>query len=323
MNRNRLYVFAAVIVVGILIGIYCLTGSSGGGKPTAPEPADAPADDGRLPANDLGSAEQSAARAMLDQAQAMKDSPEKVTLLRQAYNEDPTGQAGGLAAVELGDYCKRNGEIEKATKWYRLARRCPLVGQLKRIDQELEQARSVESARTLSKIHTEIYEVKSRDALWKIARDNGTTVGAIMDLNGMSNTLIHPGDRLKLPQGRFDIVISKSKHTLTLLQNGKPVKMYPVGLGKDGCTPTGTFHVQNKLKDPRWKGIIPAGDPQNVLGSRWIGFDRTIGIHGCRKEEEDTIGADASKGCVRMYDKDVKELYKYLVVKKSKVTVIE
>lgn len=329
MNRNRLLVFSAIIIGGILIGIYFLSG-----PPRAAEAGDAdratavPSETERPPAQNLEPGDEASARALLEKALAMEDSAEKVRLLRKIYDSDPTGKVGGMAAVELADYCQRQGEYEKATQWYTLARRAPLVGQLKRVNEELERTRSaqsVDSARTLSEIRTETYVVQSGDSLSRIGRRQGTTADAIMKLNNMTSDLIRPGDELKIPQGTFDVVVSKRNNTLTLLQNNRPIKVYPVALGNEeqSPTPTGTFRVQNKLKDPHWRGIVPPGDPKNILGSRWIGFQGPIGIHGCPKQEEHSIGQNVTQGCVRMYNRDVEEIYKFLVTGESKVTITE
>ena len=123
------------------------------------------------------------------------------------------------------------------------------------------------------------------------------------------------------------MAISKRAHTLQLLQEGKAVKVYEVAVGAtESPTPTGAFNVSNKLVDPIWysdKGRIPAGDPRNILGSRWIGFSGRIGIHGTTKADENTVGKDISNGCIRMHDADVRELYDYVVEGKSKVTVAD
>ena len=57
---------------------------------------------------------------------------------------------------------------------------------------------------------------------------------------------------------------------------------------------------------------IPGGDPRNELGSRWIGFKPSYGVHGTIFPE--SIGKAESHGCVRMNNKDVEELYGLVVV---------
>lgn len=91
---------------------------------------------------------------------------------------------------------------------------------------------------------------------------------------------------------------------------------YPVAIGKPGWeTPTGTFKVLHKQRNPSWQhpitgDIIPPG-PDNPLGSRWIGFwsDRrsAIGFHGTNDEK--LVGQPVSHGCIRMMNKHIQALY--------------
>jgi lipoprotein-anchoring transpeptidase ErfK/SrfK len=59
-----------------------------------------------------------------------------------------------------------------------------------------------------------------------------------------------------------------------------------------------------------------APGPDNPLGQRWIGFwndgKDEIGFHGTTNLS--SIGKAASHGCVRMSNKNVKELYKIVKV---------
>jgi hypothetical protein len=94
------------------------------------------------------------------------------------------------------------------------------------------------------------------------------------------------------------------------------VKVYPVAIGrKTSQTPIGDFKVINKLTFPTWfprgRDPIPPG-PANPLGTRWLGFKNGYGIHGSNKPS--VIGTMASAGCVRLYNKDVEELYEKVVV---------
>jgi len=96
---------------------------------------------------------------------------------------------------------------------------------------------------------------------------------------------------------------------------------YPVAVGKGGWeTPTGSFKVIEKQKNPIWQNpfkgtIIPPGR-NNPLGTRWIGFwtDGTnyIGFHGTPNVS--SVGRPASHGCIRMFDKDVQQLFELVKV---------
>jgi lipoprotein-anchoring transpeptidase ErfK/SrfK len=111
--------------------------------------------------------------------------------------------------------------------------------------------------------------------------------------------------------------ISRSKRQVTLYQGDVAVKSYAIAVGRPGWeTPLGTWHVQQKLRNPRWihpltGEAVPGGDPENPLGRYWIGFwtngKNWIGFHGTPNPE--SVGKAASHGCVRMYDRDVEELF--------------
>lgn len=116
---------------------------------------------------------------------------------------------------------------------------------------------------------------------------------------------------------RLEIRLSRRK--VTLYRGDQAVKTYPVAVGRPGWeTPTGTFTVRQKFKNPAWihplkKGVlIPGGDPENPLGRYWIGFwtdgKNWIGFHGTPNPK--SVGTPASHGCVRMYNKDIEELFK-------------
>ncbi len=111
--------------------------------------------------------------------------------------------------------------------------------------------------------------------------------------------------------------ISRSKRRVTLYQGDVAVKSYAIAVGKPGWeTPLGTWRVQQKLRNPRWihpmtGESVMGGDPENPLGRYWIGFwtngRNWIGFHGTPNPE--SVGRAASHGCVRMYDRDVEELF--------------
>ncbi|MCA8946968.1 MAG: LysM peptidoglycan-binding domain-containing protein [Planctomycetes bacterium] len=158
-----------------------------------------------------------------------------------------------------------------------------------------------------------VYTVKSGDTLGKIARAHGTTWEMIQRLNGMTTTRIDVGQKLNILGGKFDLVVRKQKFVMDLLLDGAFIQRYEVGLGVDGCTPLGEFTVKNRIPKPA-DGAYPYGHAEHRLGSRWLGMHsdeglKGYGIHGCRAEEEDLIPGECSKGCVRMKNTDIQEIY--------------
>lgn len=167
-----------------------------------------------------------------------------------------------------------------------------------------------------------LYTVKTGDSLYVLAKKYKTTVDLIKKMNGMSSDDLYPNMKLKIYNAPFSIEVNKKANTLVLYANNKPVKQYSVATGKNNGTPAGTFKISNKLVNPTWfktGAILPPGSPENALGSRWMGFDRTeYGIHGTI--EPQTIGTQASQGCVRMLNADVEELYS-MVPSGTQVTI--
>lgn len=110
------------------------------------------------------------------------------------------------------------------------------------------------------------------------------------------------------------IIVNKSINKLSFYENGVLIRHFPVATGRTSTlTPEGTFKVIVKWKNPiYYKYGIKGGDPNNPLGDRWIGINATrdgytYGIHGTNNES--SIGSNASSGCVRMYNSDVRWLF--------------
>lgn len=161
---------------------------------------------------------------------------------------------------------------------------------------------------------TTSYEVKPGDSLTIIANQFGTTVALLKKENGLSSNVIRPGMRLRIWTGKFSLLVDKSQNILLLESDGDVVKTYRVSTGKNNITPVGTFKITSKLIDPAWTHegkVIPTGDPKNILGTRWLGFDVPgYGVHGTTQPE--SIGQQMTAGCVRLLNNDVEELYDLL-----------
>lgn len=162
-----------------------------------------------------------------------------------------------------------------------------------------------------------LYTVKAGDALSKIAKKHNTTIELIRKSNSLKSDVLYEGMKLKIMKTTFKIVIDISDHALRLYADNELIKTYSIATGKTGRpTPVGTFTIVNKLENPVWfhEGTaIPPGDPDNILGTRWMGFSlKSYGIHGTTLP--DTIGTPASEGCIRMLNHEVEELYSIVPV---------
>ncbi|GIW72115.1 MAG: hypothetical protein KatS3mg102_1657 [Planctomycetota bacterium] len=161
----------------------------------------------------------------------------------------------------------------------------------------------------------EIYEVAPGDSLSRIANRFQFPVDGIMAVNGLGRTLIRAGQRLKIPRGPFAVLVLRDDYRLVVLQAGKLLRVYEIGIGREGSTPLGRFVIAEKAKNPTWyapDGVYPYGHPKNILGTRWLGFEDTelysgFGIHGTASPE--SIGRAESSGCIRLRNPEVEELY--------------
>jgi lipoprotein-anchoring transpeptidase ErfK/SrfK len=169
-----------------------------------------------------------------------------------------------------------------------------------------------------------LYEIKPGDTLTKIAREHKTTPDLIIKSNGLSDGKIFPGRKIKVWTLPFSILVYKSQNILILKSNEEIVKTYVVSTGKNNCSPVGNFKIVNKLTNPTWfkaGAIVPASSSENILGTRWMGFDLAgYGIHGTT--EPQFLGKQVTAGCVRMANPEVEELYTIIPVG-TEVTIVE
>ncbi|MEM7621903.1 MAG: L,D-transpeptidase family protein [Planctomycetota bacterium] len=192
---------------------------------------------------------------------------------------------------------------------------------------------------------SETYVVESGDSLSRIARKRelGTHWKLIQRVNGLTDPRrIRVGQSIKLVRGPFNVVVDKSEYRLDLF-HGPPddpaqwmfVKSFTVGLGEGDSTPLGTFIVREngKLENPGW--VNPRNpaekydpdDERNPVGEFWVGIEGVgedaiytgYGLHGTI--EPQTIGTQASMGCVRMFPDDIAMMYETLTEGISRVII--
>ncbi|NQU12463.1 L,D-transpeptidase family protein, partial [bacterium] len=160
------------------------------------------------------------------------------------------------------------------------------------------------------------YTIVAGDTLGGIARAHHTTIELIKRGNNLTGDLIRVGDRLRVYQGEFAVRIDKSANTLTVTDRGRFFRRYRVGTGAYAKTPAGDFQITTRIEDPPWwRGdrTIPFGDPENILGTHWLGLNVPgYGIHGTW--ETNAIGRQSTAGCIRLLNEDVAELYTLLPV---------
>jgi L,D-transpeptidase ErfK/SrfK len=146
--------------------------------------------------------------------------------------------------------------------------------------------------------------VKQGETITQIAKDYRKPIYQILAVNKLENpNLIYPGQIINIPgypspeSIPFEIIVSLSNRKLTLFKNNTYVKTYPIAVGRIlHTTPQGTYIIINKAPNP--------GGP---FGTMWMSLSKEhYGIHGTNNPS--SIGKAVSKGCIRMYNKDVEEL---------------
>jgi lipoprotein-anchoring transpeptidase ErfK/SrfK len=169
-----------------------------------------------------------------------------------------------------------------------------------------------------------LYEIRPGDTLTKIAHQFKTTVELLRKSNAITDDKIIPGRKMKVWTSPFSVVVDKSQNILMLKSDEEIIKTYIVSTGANNSTPTGTFKIVNKLANPTWfkaGAVVPASSPENILGTRWLGFDLAgYGIHGTTDPQ--SLGRQVTQGCVRMANADVEELYA-IVPEGAEVTIID
>jgi len=156
------------------------------------------------------------------------------------------------------------------------------------------------------------------------AREAAVTLllGADFDLQTLalrpadSMPVISPEELAGMGYGEGTVIyVDISLCRATLFVEGEPVKTWPVAVGKPSTpSPPGAYKIIRLKEDPiwSWEGRrYPPGDPDNGLGTRWVGINLpTYGMHGTN--EPDSIGSAVSHGCVRSSNADIEEVFEHL-----------
>lgn len=116
------------------------------------------------------------------------------------------------------------------------------------------------------------------------------------------------------------IAVDRDAKRLRLYEHLELTKRYKIAVGRAGLeTSAGRYEIEQKIVNPDWHvpnsdwagdlagQTIPAGDPQNPLEARWMGFHDGEGIHGTA--DLSSLGSAASHGCIRMTVPAVKQLF--------------
>ncbi|MBW6514802.1 MAG: L,D-transpeptidase [Candidatus Syntrophosphaera sp.] len=155
----------------------------------------------------------------------------------------------------------------------------------------------------------------------------GQVVHVLPDQTDLDLAWLERGPR-NITSGYY-IIIRKNQNLLCLYKDGILVKLYPVATGKnredkdgneDFATPEGHFRLKRVFDSTDWIYVPPdkSGEFKDVYGPWYFSVDvrrnlsfsgrhwTGIGIHGTNAPA--SIGQHISPGCIRLHNRDVREL---------------
>lgn len=297
----------------------------------------------------LGPAATEGARLLADARSIEKRTPMRLSQPEEAlkgrvqsatFAEEAEDSAPRSVQTSGGDDASREKESRSE-----IAASPALADELQKIDQQIQAGEFLPAHKELSRIYwerpadraaiqsrldsaastiffqpqphfAEPYVIQPGDRLESIAKKYKLSWEYLSALNRTSPTRIQAGKRLKVLKGPFSAAVDLQDFALTVHLHGYYVKRYEIGIGKDGSSPLGQFPVLTKIANPQYTDpdgrVIEGDDPRNPLGERWIDLGNSYGIHGTIEPE--SIGKAASRGCIRMRDPDIIEVYNFLTV---------
>jgi hypothetical protein len=97
----------------------------------------------------------------------------------------------------------------------------------------------------------------------------------------------------------IEIIVAKDEHAVYVLNGSFIISKNSAGLGRNDSTPEGEYRIEQRVR-------FPQGSKPGVYGAAGLGFG-DIALHGTN--HRDSVGADLSAGCVRMYDEDIASIF--------------
>ena len=127
-----------------------------------------------------------------------------------------------------------------------------------------------------------------------------------------------------VPFGGYEpgtIVVKTNERKLYLVLDDGAALRYPVGVGKAGKAWAGQTVIDGKYIRPAWApprevkrdkpslpDVIPGGSPRNPMGAAALTLrGDEYAIHGTN--DPSSIGRFVSYGCIRMYNRDIVDLF--------------
>lgn len=144
------------------------------------------------------------------------------------------------------------------------------------------------------------YTVKPGDYLWKIATANGTTVQTVMEINGLTNTYIYPGQVLQLPAEKGDYTVQEND-TMWLISQKFSIPMNALlNANPQIADPSNIWHgltLHIPQKPPAFtNGSFPLGKGTYQPYTNTYGDSRAWAPNGTATRSHDGVDIFAKKG---------------------------
>jgi lipoprotein-anchoring transpeptidase ErfK/SrfK len=119
------------------------------------------------------------------------------------------------------------------------------------------------------------------------------------------------------------VVKTHERRLYYVVGNGQALR-FVVGVGRAGWRWSGRATIEGKYVKPAWRAppaitkkgwgpVIPGGDPRNPMGAAALTMrGGEYAIHGTNNPR--SIGGFVSHGCIRMYNRDIRHLYRLVGV---------
>jgi len=169
------------------------------------------------------------------------------------------------------------------------------------------------------------YKVDVGDTFVRLAKRNKVPYQFLCKINQCDDPRrLMEGQRVKLVKGPVHLKVVMHELTMYVFLQDTLFAKYDVGLGKNGKTPSGKWIVEDRIRkpvyvDPDTGDTYGPNDPNNPTGGFWIRLrgveGETVGktgfgIHGTT--EPDSIKKFMSKGCIRMRNEDMSQVFDLL-----------
>jgi peptidoglycan hydrolase-like protein with peptidoglycan-binding domain len=126
----------------------------------------------------------------------------------------------------------------------------------------------------------------------KIDRETWKVIGSVTEASSSTGNL---------PAGRVEILVDINSLTLTVMVDRSPFRSFPIAIGKlETPSPIGSWQIINK-------GYWAKGE------TKWLGLSVPYGVYGIHGTNQPwSIGRRASKGCIRIYNHHLEDLYRWV-----------